>query len=210
VNEKSCDVIGCKNPGGYEAPKSPNSKEKYSFCLSHVKEYNKRWNFFAGKSQSQIHDYQKNDFFIGRPTRPFSKGVSSKIKFEFEYYFDNDTLNFERIKENKNTNFNKKISTEIKRCLKIFDIRKTKNIILSHEPVNLADNKTLNICGHYHPKLYIKNKGDKLSFRCFAMDKNKNTLFLPAFGDLTGGYPCKKSFKKWAIVSEEEIIEIKS
>ena len=31
-----------------------------------------------------------------------------------------------------------------------------------------------------------------------------------AFGDLTGGYPCKKSFVKWAIVSEEEIIEIKS
>ena len=39
---------------------------------------------------------------------------------------------------------------------------------------------------------------------------NKNVLYLPAFGDLTGGYPCKKSFKKWAIVSEEEIIEIKS
>ena len=41
-------------------------------------------------------------------------------------------------------------------------------------------------------------------------DNNKNVLYLPAFGDLTGGYPCKKSFKKWAIVSEEEIIEIKS
>ena len=68
----------------------------------------------------------------------------------------------------------------------------------------------MNICGHYHPKIYIKNNGDKLTFRCFAMDKNKNTLFLPAFGDLTGGYPFKKSFKKWAIVSEEEIIEIKS
>ena len=94
--------------------------------------------------------------------------------------------------------------------IKIFDIRKTKNIIFSHEPVNLADNQTLNICGHYHPKLYLKNKGDKLSFRCFAMDKKKNTLFLPAFGDLTGGYPCKKSFRKWAIISEEEIIEIKS
>ena len=94
--------------------------------------------------------------------------------------------------------------------IKIFDIRKTKNIIFSHKPVNLADNKTLNICGHYHPKLYLKNKGDKLSFRCFAMDKKKNTLFLPAFGDLTGGYPCKKSFRKWAIVSEKEIIEIKT
>ncbi len=91
--------------------------------------------------------------------------------------------------------------------IEIFDIKKYKNITFSHEPVNLADNKFLNICGHYHPKLYLKNNGDKLSFRCFAMDMKKNILFLPAFGDLTGGYPCKKTFKKWAIVSEEEIIE---
>tara|TARA_Y100001968_G_C19422724_1_gene752670 strand:+ start:1825 stop:2031 length:207 start_codon:yes stop_codon:yes gene_type:complete len=68
----------------------------------------------------------------------------------------------------------------------------------------------LNIFGHYHPKIYYKNKGDKLSFRCFAIDINKNVLYLPAFGDLTGGYPCKKSLKKWAIVYEKEIIEIKS
>ena len=73
--------------------------------------------------------------------------------------------------------------------IKIFDIRKTKNITFSHEPVNLENNKTLNICGHYHPKIHLKNNGDKLSFRCFAMDNNKNVLYLPAFGDLTGGYP---------------------
>ena len=93
--------------------------------------------------------------------------------------------------------------------LKIFDIKKNKNITFSHEPLKLTDNKTLNICGHYHPKLYLKNNGDKLSLRCFAMDTNKNNFYLPAFGDLTGGYLCKKSFKKWAIISEEEIIEIK-
>jgi len=94
------------------------------------------------------------------------------------------------------------------RNIKVLDIKKSKNITFSHEPVNLTDNKTLNICGHYHPKLYLKNKGDKLSFRCFAMDMKKNILYLPAFGDLTGGYPCKNSFKKWAIISEEEILEI--
>ena len=94
--------------------------------------------------------------------------------------------------------------------IKIFDFKKTKNITFSHEPVNSENKKNLNICGHYHPKIYIKNNGDKLSFRCFAMDINKNVLYIPAFGDLTGGYPCKQSFKKWAIVSEEEIIEIKS
>ena len=94
--------------------------------------------------------------------------------------------------------------------IEIFDNKKIKNIIFSHEPINLADNRELNICGHYHPKLYLKNNGDKLSFRCFAMDTKKNILFLPAFGDLTGGYPCKKSFKKWAIISEKEIIELNS
>jgi DNA ligase-associated metallophosphoesterase len=104
---------------------------------------------------------------------------------------------------------NHDVGCDIK-SLKIFNIRKTKNIIFSHEPVNLEDNKTLNICGHYHPKIYLKNKGDKLSFRCFAMDKHKNVLYLPAFGDLTGGYPCKNSFVKWAIISDEEIIKIQS
>ena len=102
---------------------------------------------------------------------------------------------------------NHDVGCEIKN-LKISNIRKTKNISFSHEPVNSTDNKTLNICGHYHPKIYLKNKSDKLSFRCFAMDMKNNTLYLPAFGDLTGGYPCKKSFKKWVIISEEEIIEI--
>ena len=102
---------------------------------------------------------------------------------------------------------NHDLGCEIKN-IKVFDIKTTKNIIYSHEPVNFVDKETLNICGHYHPKLYLKNKGDKLSFRCFAMDMNKNILYLPAFGDLTGGYICKKSFKKWAIVSQEEIIEI--
>ena len=92
--------------------------------------------------------------------------------------------------------------------IKIYDIKKTKNITFSHEPINLSGNKTLNICGHYHPKLFLKSNGDKLSFRCFAMDTKENTLYLPAFGDLTGGYTCKKSFKKWVIVSDKEIIEI--
>ena len=92
--------------------------------------------------------------------------------------------------------------------LKTYEIIKNKNIVFSHQPLNLADNNTLNICGHYHPKLFLKNFSDKLSFRCFAMDINKNNLYLPAFGELTGGYPCKKSFKKWAIISEEEILEI--
>ena len=92
--------------------------------------------------------------------------------------------------------------------IKIFEVRTNKNITFSHEPLSSLKKDTLNICGHYHPKLYLKNPNDKLSFRCFAMDKVRNILYMPAFGDLTGGYLCKKSFKKWAIISEKEILEI--
>ena len=92
--------------------------------------------------------------------------------------------------------------------IKLINIKKTKDFIFSHEPIPKVDNNILNICGHYHPKLFLRSANEKLSFRCFAMDTNKNIFYLPAFGDLTGGYPCKESFKKWAIISEKKIIEI--
>ena len=88
------------------------------------------------------------------------------------------------------------------------DYKRSSNFIFSHEPIGKFENNILNICGHYHPKTFLKNSKDKLSFKCFAMDEKNNILYLPAFGDLTGGYPCKSSFKTWAIISEKEIIAI--
>tara|TARA_B100002051_G_scaffold122210_1_gene116392 strand:+ start:139 stop:717 length:579 start_codon:yes stop_codon:yes gene_type:complete len=115
-----CQEKGCLNEGEYEAPKSPNSKEKYFFCLHHIKIYNKRWNYFAGKSQKQIYDFQKNDFFEGRPTRPFSYGYGSKIKFEFEYSLDQEKIKFKR--KNKSFFRGKKNDSKVKNALKIFSL----------------------------------------------------------------------------------------
>ena len=86
--------------------------------------------------------------------------------------------------------------------------KKSLNLLFTHEPIAKKDNNTLNICGHYHPKLTLKNNQDKLSFKCFAFDSLGNNLYLPSFGDLTGGFLCKKHFKKWALISENNIVEI--
>ncbi len=91
---KKCDEKGCNEEGNFIAPKSPNSSEKYFFCLKHIKLYNKRWNFFAGKSQAEIYNFQKNDFFEGKPTFPFSYGMKSTIKFEFNYFADKEKIKF--------------------------------------------------------------------------------------------------------------------
>ncbi len=116
-----CQEKNCFNEGEYIAPKSPNSKEKYFFCLEHIKIYNKRWNYFAGKSQKQIYDFQKNDFFEGRPTRPFSYGYDSKIKFEFEYGLNHEKIKFKK----KNKSFfcnNKKSNSKVQKALKLFSL----------------------------------------------------------------------------------------
>ena len=89
-----------------------------------------------------------------------------------------------------------------------YKTRTSLNLIYTHEPINPQDANLLNICGHYHPKIYIKNMNTKVSFKCFALDRKKNNLYLPAFGDLTGGHLCKNEFKKWAIISERSILEI--
>ncbi len=86
--------------------------------------------------------------------------------------------------------------------------KRSLNLLFTHEPITKKDKNILNICGHYHPKLILKNNQDKLSFKCFAFDSYNNNLYLPAFGDLTGGFLCKNYFKKWAIISEDKIVKI--
>ncbi len=92
--------------------------------------------------------------------------------------------------------------------IRSLQFKRSNNFIFTHEPIDKYEENILNICGHYHPKIYLKNAKDKLSFRCFALDEKENIFYLPAFGDLTGGYPCKNSFKKWAIISEKQIVQI--
>ena len=87
-------------------------------------------------------------------------------------------------------------------------IKKSLNLLYSHEPIDHKDPNLLNICGHYHPKVYIKNMKTKLAFKCFALDEKKNNLYLPAFGDLTGGHICSNEFKKWAIISDSNILQL--
>tara|TARA_B100001248_G_scaffold139639_1_gene104834 strand:+ start:32 stop:607 length:576 start_codon:yes stop_codon:yes gene_type:complete len=124
---KQCDEKGCNEEGNFIAPKSPNSGEKYFFCLKHIKIYNKRWNFFAGKSQAEIYNFQKNDFFEGKPTFPFSDGMKSKIKFEFNYFVDKEKLKFSE-KRKKFEKVNKLIfNAEVESSLRLMKLNKDFN-----------------------------------------------------------------------------------
>ena len=72
----ACEWQGCKEPGLYPAPKGRGQEGKYHrFCLDHVREYNKSYNYFAGLPDEDVIQHQKDDTVGHRPT--WSLGVNS-------------------------------------------------------------------------------------------------------------------------------------
>lgn len=73
--EPTCDHVGCRRPGLYPAPKGRDREGEYwRFCLEHVAAYNKRWNYFAGMSETEWNDYRAREEVGHRPTWTFRSG----------------------------------------------------------------------------------------------------------------------------------------
>ncbi len=80
------------------------------------------------------------------------------------------------------------------------------NLVLSHEPFPQSDR--LNICGHIHPCVRLKNKLDNLRLPCFYLENSQNLLVLPSFGEFTGGYEVSLSGSTVYIVVDDSIVPL--
>ena len=68
-----CDWNNCFEIAEYKAPiEKDNTKNYRLLCLTHVKEFNKNWNYFSGMSDQQIYDWLKSDMVWHKPTQSFS------------------------------------------------------------------------------------------------------------------------------------------
>lgn len=83
---RTCDHPECDFTAEFRAPKSrDNLREYYWFCLEHVREYNKAWNFYAGMNQQQIEIEVRHDTVWQRPSWPF--GTRTGVRAHFGYQF---------------------------------------------------------------------------------------------------------------------------
>ena len=74
-----CEFPGCTEPAEYRAPKDRSLRSHYWFCLKHVQEYNKKWDFLAGLSPEQIEAQLQNDVTWQRPTWKLGMGGSARV-----------------------------------------------------------------------------------------------------------------------------------
>lgn len=74
VAVRPCDVAGCDCGGEFRAPKSRDHLTDYFwFCLEHVREYNRAWDYYAGMKADEIEDHVRADTTWNRPTWPLGR-----------------------------------------------------------------------------------------------------------------------------------------
>jgi hypothetical protein len=79
---RACDHADCDGPGEFRAPRSRHRLDEYHwFCLEHVREYNKAWNYYAGMSQEEVEAETRRDTTWQRPTWPLGMRVGGYRRF---------------------------------------------------------------------------------------------------------------------------------
>ena len=65
----SCDWENCGRPGVHRAPKGRHREGEYfNFCLDHVRQYNKSYNYFSGMDNDSVASFMKSASIGHRPT----------------------------------------------------------------------------------------------------------------------------------------------
>lgn len=75
---RRCAWPGCERSGDYPAPRSREELRNFIwFCLEHVREYNRRWDYFAGMSAAEIDAHRAADYTWHRPTWRLGAGFTA-------------------------------------------------------------------------------------------------------------------------------------
>ena len=98
-----CDWPGCESGAEHKAPKSRDMLREYRwFCLEHIRDYNRRWNYFEGMSEEEVEADLRRDTVWQRPTWPIGEGDPVESKgpkpgngpFGFDPNYINDAFGF--------------------------------------------------------------------------------------------------------------------
>ena len=85
---KSCDNLGCNEPGEYIA-KNKNGNTHF-YCIEHIRLHNKNYNFFSDMTEEEIIDFQISSMTGHRPTWKMGSNHNAAKKDFAEFYAENN------------------------------------------------------------------------------------------------------------------------
>ena len=158
---KKCDSPKCNEKGEYRAPKSRVMLNEYFyFCLDHIKEYNKSWDFYKGMSVEQIENSMRSDTFWDRPSWPL-KNSFKNIFDEFNEYVEDFVKNDDdKINDTyfKNKLLDENLTIDEAKALKDLDLK----MPISLEKIKKNYKKLVKI---FHPDVNGNNKDAEEKFK---------------------------------------------
>ena len=117
-----CEWSNCKEDGKFKAPtERDNIKNFKLLCKTHIKLFNKSWNYFDGMSQYEIESFIKSDLTWHRPTQTF--GSSDNF---FNILWNNALSDKFKVFKNDNTrhiNNSRKLCEKDKAAFRIMDLK---------------------------------------------------------------------------------------
>jgi hypothetical protein len=77
----TCDWPDCEQPGKFPAPRGrDNEGQYYHFCMSHVRQYNKSYNYFTGMKDDDVRAFQADARNGHRPTWKMGENSAATSK----------------------------------------------------------------------------------------------------------------------------------
>lgn len=77
----ACEWPGCDKQGQHRAPCGREREgEYYTFCVEHVRQYNKSYNYFSGMKDEEVSAFQSDARSGHRPTWKMGENASAKGK----------------------------------------------------------------------------------------------------------------------------------
>ena len=159
---KMCDYKKCNENGEYKAPKSRlNLKSYYFFCLNHVKEYNKSWEFYKGMSVDEIELSLRKDIIWDRPSWPLN-GNPNYILEQIRSFLNHDYSLMEKEKDLQNFLKNKIIDNNL-----TYEEQKSMDVLSLKMPINVEKIKKTykKLVKIFHPDVNKENKNAEKLFK---------------------------------------------
>lgn len=158
-----CDMPGCAQPAPHRAPKSRGLNEYYHFCLEHVQDYNRAWNFFDGMSDADVQQHMRDNLYGHRPTWNYAASPDMAENLRARAYGFRDFREdeeFEKKKEERREQQKRRIfaQTAETEAMSIMGLEPP----LSQE---LIKSRYKELAKKYHPDLNKNDKGAEEQFK---------------------------------------------